>query len=173
MPKRPKKGGDTVAKTIQTMDTVDTVYTAYRTIRTILAVPALIVLVVFVLIPGILVGILALFQPQMLKVSTGTPLTQVGDYESPPDGTLYVTPNHRLVGTVKLPGTYGMSFIAVPMDGLQPNFDEMQSFFVGDALYCDHLEKDGGYYLLLRERDDVVYRHADILDWYELVQTGP
>ena len=65
------------------MDTVDTVYTAYRTIRTILAVPALIVLVVFVLIPGILVGILALFQPQMLKVSTGTPLTQVGDYESP------------------------------------------------------------------------------------------
>lgn len=169
MPKRPKKGGDTVAKTIQTMDTVDTVYTAYRTIRTILAVPALIVLVVFVLIPGILVGILALFQPQMLKVSTGTPLTQVGDYESPPDGTLYVTPNHRLVGTVKLPGTYGMSFIAVPMDGLQPNFDEMQSFFVGDALYCDHLEKDGGYYLLLQERDDVVYRHADILDWYELL----
>lgn len=81
MPKRPKKGGDAVAKTIQPMDAVDTAYTVYRTVRTILAVPAL---VVFVLIPGILVGILALFQPKMLKVSTGTPLTQVGDYESPP-----------------------------------------------------------------------------------------
>lgn len=134
-------------------------------IRTIRKVLLLIMLVVCVIVPGIIM----LFQPKILKVSTGTPLTQVCDYETPSEGTLYVTPNHRLVGTVKLPGTYGMSFIVVPMDGLQPNFDEMQSFFVGDVLYCDHLEKDGGYYLLISEREDVVYRHADILDWYELL----
>ena len=158
-----------MAKTIQTMDTVGTAYTVYRTIRTILAVPALIALVVFALIPGILVGILAPFQPKTLKVSTGTPLTQVGEYKSPGGGTLHVTPKHRLVGTAKLPDTYGISYIVVPMEGLQPNFDEMQSFYLGDVMVWDYLEQEDGYYLLVEERGDAVYRHADILDWYELL----
>lgn len=110
-----------------------------------------------------------LLQPRTLKVTTGTPLTQAGAYEGPGGGTLYVTPSHRLVGAVTLPETpYGSSFIVVPMDSLQPDFEEMQSFFLGDSMVCDYLEQEDGYFLLVNEREKVVYRNADILDWCTL-----
>ncbi len=133
-----------------------------RRIRTAVMLIALLLCVV---IPGIIL----LFQPKTLKVTTGTPLTQAGEYEGPGGGTLYITPNHRLVGAVTLPETpYGSSFIVVPMDGLQPDFEEMQSFFLGDAMVCDYLEQEDGYFLLVNERENVVYRNADILDWCTL-----
>lgn len=134
-------------------------------VRFIRIVLTLIMLVVCVIIPGIIM----LFQPKILKVNTGTPLTEVSSFEVAHTNLLYVTPKHRLVGTAKLPYTYGMSFIVVPMDGLQPNFDEMQSFYLGDVYDCGYLEQNDGFYFLRREREDVVYRHADILDWYELL----
>lgn len=112
---------------------------------------------------------MTLFQPKTLKVTAGTPLTKVSKYECPGGGTLYITPSHRLVGAVTLPETpYGSSFIVVPMDGLQPDFDEMQSFFLGDVLVCDYQELDDGYFLLVNERENVTYRNADILDWCDL-----
>lgn len=134
-------------------------------IRTIRKVLLIIMLVVCVIVPGIIM----LFQPKILKVSTGTPLTEVSGFEVAHTDLLYVTPKHRLVGAAKLPGTYGTSFVVIPMDGLQPTFDEMQSFYLGDVYDCGYLEQDDGFYFLLREREDVVYRHADILDWYELL----
>lgn len=54
------------------------------------------------------------------------------------------------------------------MDGLQPDFEEVQSFFLGDAMVCDYQELDDGYFLLVNEREKVVYRNADILDWCTL-----
>lgn len=90
------------------------------------------VIIIGLLLCVITPGIMLLFQPKTLKVATGTPLTQAGEYEGPGGGTLYVTPSHRLVGAVTLPETpYGSSFIVVPMDGLKPDFEEMQSFFLG------------------------------------------
>lgn len=133
-----------------------------RHIRTAVGILALFICVV---IPGVTL----LFQPKTLKVTTGTPLTKVSEYEGPGGGTLYITPGHRLVGAVTLPETpYGSSFIVVPMDGLQPDFDGMQSFFLGDALVCDYLEQEDGYFLLVNERENVTYRNADILDWCDL-----
>ena len=80
-----------------------------------------------------------------------------------------MSPSHRLVGAVTLPETpYGSSFIVVPMDGLTPDFEAMQSFFLGDAMVCDYLEQEDGYFLLVNEREKVVYRNADILDWCTL-----
>lgn len=126
------------------------------------------VIIIALLACAVLTGIL-LLQPRTLKVTTGAPLTQASAYEGPGGGTLYVTPSHRLVGAVTLPETpYGSSFIVVPMDGLQPDFDEMQSFFLGDSMVCDYLEQENGYFLLVNEREKVVYRNADILDWCTL-----
>lgn len=126
------------------------------------------VIIIALLACAVITGIL-LLQPRTLKVTTGTPLTQAGAYEGPGGGTLYATPSHRLVGAVTLPETpYGSSFIVVPMDGLQPDFEEMQSFFLGDSMVCDYLEQEDGYFLLVNEREKVVYRNADILDWCTL-----
>lgn len=133
-----------------------------RRIRTVVVIIALLVCVA---IPSIML----LFTPKTLKTTTGTPLTPVSEYESPDGATFSVTPNHRLVGAAKLPDTYGTSFIVVPMEGLQPDFDSMQSFYLGDVLFCDYLEQEGGYYLLLGEREDITYRNADILKWHELL----
>ena len=127
------------------------------------------VIIIGLLACAVITGILLLFQPRTLKTTAGTPLTQVGEYEGPGGGTLYVTPSHRLVGAVTLPETpYGSSFIVVPMDGLTPDFEAMQSFFLGDAMVCDYLEQEDGYFLLVNEREKVVYRNADILDWCTL-----
>lgn len=127
------------------------------------------VIIIALLACAVITGILLLFQPRTLKTTAGTPLTQVGEYEGPGGGTLYVTPSHRLVGAVTLPETpYGSSFIVVPMDGLTPDFEAMQSFFLGDAMVCDYLEQEDGYFLLVNEREKVVYRNADILDWCTL-----
>lgn len=126
------------------------------------------VIIIALLACAVITGIL-LLQPRTLKVTTGTPLTQAGAYEGPGGGTLYATPSHRLVGAVTLPETsYGSSFIVVPMDGLQPDFKGMQSFFLGDSMVCDYLEQEDGYFLLVNEREKVVYRNADILDWCTL-----
>ncbi len=133
--------------------------------RFIRKVLLLIMLVVCVIVPGIVM----LFQPKILKVSTGTPLTEVSSFEVAHTDLLYVTPKHRLVGAAKLPGTYGTSFVVIPMDGLQPNFDEMQSFYLGDVYDCGYLEQDDGFYFLRRERENVVYRHADVLHWLDLL----
>lgn len=65
----------------------------------------IIALLVCVAIPGIMM----LFQPKTLKVTTGTPLTPVGEYESPDGATFSVTPNHRLVGAAKLPDIFYMN----------------------------------------------------------------
>lgn len=73
-----------------------------RRIRTAVMLIALLLCVV---IPGIIL----LFQPKTLKVTTGTPLTPVGEYESPDGTTLSVTPNHRLVGAAKLPDIFYMN----------------------------------------------------------------
>ncbi|EFB74870.1 hypothetical protein SUBVAR_06850 [Subdoligranulum variabile DSM 15176] len=125
-------------------------------------------IIIALLACAVITGIL-LLQPRTLKVTTGTPLTQAGAYEGPGGGTLYVTPSHRLVGAVTLPETpYGSSFIVVPLDSLQPDFEEMQSFFLGDSMVCDYLEQEDGYFLLVNEREKVVYRNADILDWCTL-----
>lgn len=127
------------------------------------------VIIIALLACAVITGILLLFQPRTLKTTAGTPLTQVGEYEGPGGGTLYVTPSHRLVGAVTLPETpYGSSFIVVPMDGLTPDFEAMQSFFLGDAMVCDYLKQEDGYFLLVNEREKVVYRNADILDWCTL-----
>lgn len=127
------------------------------------------VIIIALLACAVIPGILLLFQPRTLKTTAGTPLTQAGEYEGPGGGTLYITPSHRLVGAVTLPETpYGSSFIVVPMDGLKPDFEEMQSFFLGDAMVCDYLEQEDGYFLLVNEREKVVYRNADILDWCTL-----
>lgn len=127
------------------------------------------VIILALLVCAVIPGLILLFQPKTLKTTTGTPLTQAGEYEGPGGGTLYVTPSHRLVGAVTLPETpYGSSFIVVPMDGLQPDFEAMQSFFLGDAMVCDYLEQEDGYFLLVNEREKVVYRNADILDWCPL-----
>ena len=127
------------------------------------------VIIIALLACAVITGILLLFQPRTLKTTAGTPLTQVGEYEGPGGGTLYVTPSHRLGGAVTLPETpYGSSFIVVPMDGLTPDFEAMQSFFLGDAMVCDYLEQEDGYFLLVNEREKVVYRNADILDWCTL-----
>lgn len=126
------------------------------------------VIIIALLACAVITGIL-LLQPRTLKTTAGTPLTQAGAYEGPGGGTLYVTPSHRLVGAVTLPETpYGSSFIVVPMDGLQPDFEGMQSFFLGDSMVCDYLEQEDGYFLLVNEREKVVYRNADILDWCTL-----